>query len=204
MFAIIVGSDKNFRHSAYTETVAKVSGGEVIVLDDTMSVLADMEQYMYPSLFETLAPVVHAKYVLGMNTELFTIDFAKKLAASPTLFIFEEIALGAPVLTLAKKHATAVHAGEKVVAKKKESDIFAVTNALTAKDKKSRWLAFHASLAHHPIEAIMGILYWKVRDMALRGSTDAKYMYQSLMNAHARSFQTGAPLALLVEKVILE
>lgn len=201
---ILVLGDSAFRKEKITETYAQMQSSEQVFLDDTMATIADMEQYLYPSLFTLDAPLVHAKYVLSMGADGVQTDFIKKLAASPTVFLFEELALPATLLTIAKKHGV-VHAPAKEVktAKSAKGDIFAVTNALTAKDKKSRWLAFHASLAEHPIEAIMGILYWKVRDMALRGNADAWQLYHNLMHAHAQSFQKGIPLALAVEKVIL-
>jgi hypothetical protein len=168
--------------------------------------VADLEQYLYPSLFSIAPPVVHLKFILGSDTESLNTPFLKKLLASPTVFIFEEMALSTPTLSLFKKTGAILHLEKKAPAVKKEGDIFAVTKALTASDKKSRWLAYRTAIAEHPIEAIVGILYWKIRDLANKSpSKKEEYLslYGRLLAAHAKAWESGVPLELMIEKVLL-
>ncbi len=197
MIILVAHTDKDWRKQQIATLLADWVNSEPIVLDDTAAELADMEGYCYPSLFSLSVPIVHSKFLLMDGAASFDVSLAKKLAASPTVFLFEEFSVPAPLVTLAKKYGAIVHTGEKVAKKKKETDFFAVTNVLTAPDKKRRWMAYRAALNDQPIEAFIGILYWKARQMK-------SGVYEKLLDAQARAWMTGAPLELLIEKVILE
>lgn len=202
MLYLVVGDNHILRTTQIATIVPEE--GEVFVFDETQGTLLDLEQFLYPSLFMAAAPVVHLKYML--DTDVLTGMFLQKLLASPTMFVFEEIAVPSPIVTSFKKAGAIVHTQEKANNTKKESDIFAVISAITALDKKKRWMAYRDALTAHPVEAIMGILYWKVRDMANKMPKEKeKYLslYRRLLNAHARAWETGTPLELVVEKVIL-
>ena len=204
----LVVSDQKSKRLAYIEAVvANQIQSEIVVYDDTYGTVAELEQYLYPSLFNTAPPIVHLKYLLDGKTDELTSVFTKKLLASPTLFLFEEMALSKSVITGLKKSGAVVHSDEPAKISKKESDIFAVTKVFTASDKKARWMAYQSALKEHSIEAIIGILYWKIKDLVSKskGVEKSKYqkLYHDLLDAHTRAWQRGAPLALLIEKVIL-
>lgn len=202
MLCVVVGD--NHRERTQTIDALLPTEGEVFVFDETMGTVGDLEQYLYPSLFMSAPPVIHAKYMLA--TEPLEPSFVRQLLASPTLFIFEEIELPAPLVTVFKKQGVVIHAQEKTKTIKKEADIFVVTGALMASDKKKRWMIYRDALTQHPIEAIMGILYWKVRDMALKNPKEKAVhlkLYRELLNAHARAWESGTPLELEIEKVLL-
>lgn len=203
MIIIVAHEQKEWRAKQIATVLAPWKESEPIVLDDTSSSITDMEGYCYPSLFSLTVPVVHAKFLLMSDSGSFDTTLAKKLSTSPTVFLFEEFSTTTPVATLAKKHGAIVHTGEKIVKQKKENDFFTVTNILTASDKKARWMAYRAVLATQPIESFIGILYWKARQMKIPADKKMS-MYEALLDAQARAWQTGAPLELLIEKVILE
>lgn len=202
MLFIIVGDNKTFRKEKLDEILEPFTESERIVYTDTAGAVQDLEQFLYPSLFTISAPVVHAQF---MFSEAVTTELAKKLIASPTVFIFEEFELPSPTGTALKKNGAIIYAAEKSKARKIENDIFAAVACITAVDKKSRWLAYRSALENHSIEAILGILYWKVRTLAANGGADSPYLrlYSKLLEAHARAWQSGAPLAALIERVIL-
>jgi hypothetical protein len=58
---------------------------------------------------------------------------------------------------------------------------------------------------HHAPEAILGILYWKLRDLITKGRNAVQYQeqYRALLSAHAKAWEQGVPIALAIEKVIL-
>ncbi len=202
MIIVVVGDNQTLRRTHIDTVINQES--DVLYFDDTYGSLRDLEQFLYPSLFSAVAPVVHVKYMLESDT--LAPEFIKKLLASPTLFLFEEIALPSPLLSSYKKLGAVVHAQEKEKKSNKQSDIFAATLALTAKDKKSRWLAYHAALESHPIEAIIGILYWKLKDLITKNPAQKKIylpLYRALIEAHAAAWKEGTPLTLAIEKVIL-
>lgn len=203
MLYIIVADNKPFRSKCLSEVISQFSESEVITVDDTLMNLLDLEQFLYPSLFSFGVPIVHGRFLLD-NNEIDTI-LAKKLSASPTIFIFEEIVLPKDTANVLKKAGAILHEGQSTKIKKPKEDIFAATLCITAKDKKSRWLAYRSALEKQPIEAILGILYWKVRTLAIKEPTIGKYgnLYRELLEAQARAWRTGAPLETLIEKVIL-
>jgi hypothetical protein len=206
MIVFVTGDNKEFRQKSIEDVLATLEDSDHLILDDTLITVPDLEQYLYPSLFTLAAPVIHLKFLLDGDTADFHTERIKKLMASPTTFIFEELSVPAAILTAAKKHGAIMHASPKEKSSPKEDTLFNVTKALTAGDKKARWLAFRDAMEKHSIEAIMGILYWKARELAVKKSSDQqayKELYQALLHAHAKAWQTGAPLELLIEKVIL-
>ena len=179
-------------------------GGERIVLNDAEISFSDLEQFLYPSLFSMSTPIVHARFFLE-RTEADD-ELIKKMIASPTIFIFEEFTLQK---TTEKKMSTLgalVSTSETKKTKKNSPDVFAVTGCLTAKDKKSRWLIYRSAVEQQPIEAILGILYWKVRTLASKEKKGNRYevLYRAMLQAQMKAWRTGAPLDVLIEKIILE
>ncbi|MEO5646274.1 MAG: hypothetical protein ABIO57_00700 [Candidatus Paceibacterota bacterium] len=209
MLTIVVADAKLFRTTRIAELIKTYDGGEVIVLDDTFMSVADLEQYLYPSLFVINAPLVHTRFILDAKEKDLTPALTKKLMASPTIFLLEELALSKPFITSLKKQGIEVHIDEKPSSAKAptgKGNLFGVTNLVTMQNKKDRWMAYQAAIAEYPIEAILGMLYWKVRDMVLK-ERDANgqhhTLYTKLLEAHATAWQQGTPLTLAIEKTLL-
>ncbi len=204
MIYLIVSDNKDVRNSHISGIVSGSEYSEVFSFDDTFGGILDLEQYLFPSLFSIAPPIIHIRFMLEADS--LSPIFIKKLLASPTMFLFEEMNLAAPVITMLKKSGAIVHSESKTKQIKKTSDIFGATLAITAKDKKSRWIAYRNALKDHPIEAIIGILYWKVRDLASKNLKEKEnyiLLYKNLLSSHAMAWQSGTPLELAVEKVIL-
>jgi hypothetical protein len=208
MLTIIVAESKPFRKTHLDALIAQFVPTEVIAFDDTILAIADLEQYIYPSLFNTGSSLVHARFVLDAKEKDITSELLKKIIASPTVFVFEELTLSKPFLTNVKKQGAVIYqepSSAKATAGKQES-LFGVT-ALITLPKKERWMAYQKAVAQYPIEAILGMLYWKVRDLALKEkSINGAYheLYAAMIEAHARAWQYGTPLQLAIEKVLLQ
>lgn len=200
MVFLVVDHKQRARHSHIATIIEPLAESEVLFFDDTMGSVVDLEQYLYPSLFVSAAPIIHVKFVLGEDA--IATPLLKQLIASPTVFVFEEMQVPTSIVTAFKKAGAVVHSAEKKSAAKKEGDIFAITKALTAPDKKSRWLAYRAALIDNSIEGVIGILYWKAKELV---ASNKKYhaLYRALIQAHARAWEQGTPLELEIEKVIL-
>ncbi len=204
MIILIVADDKAFRSAHVTKTLTTYAQSEVLRHQDTP--IAELEQYIYPSLFVSVAPVVHISFGLSDEPEAANALFLKKLMASPTLFLFEEMTLPAGLITVFQKSGAVVHRSEIKKTAKKTNDIFAVTKALTNPDKKSRWIAYRTALVAQPIEAIIGILYWKLQDLIAKNPKDKERyvaLYKNMLSAHMRAWESGAPLEAMIEKVLL-
>lgn len=203
MFVVAVSDTKSFRKDCANNICGDL---DRIFLDDTLSSIFDLEQYLYPSLFETQTPIVYAQFMLeGKGFEL-TADFIKKLSASPTIFFFEEFSLPTTFITTLKKNGALIHTHTEKKPTKKTDDIFSLASSIITFDKKSSWLNFQKAVDKQPVEALLGIMYWKVRDMMLKNPKNFnqyKKLYTELLQAHMKSWRTNTPLKFLIEKVLL-
>jgi len=114
--------------------------------------------------------------------------------------------LSKPFITTLKKQGAVVHTDDTPKKSAAKDNLFAVTGLITLPSKKDRWLAYQKAIAQHPIEAILGMLYWKVRDMVLKekdASGQYHMLYTALLAAHAKAWQDGTPLELAIEKALL-
>jgi hypothetical protein len=203
MLQIIVGIDTDKRIEKRNSIFAELKS-EVIILDDTNTTNENLEEYIYPSLFSIGTPVVHGKFILE-NGPIINKDLIQKLVASPTFFILEELSIASPILKNFEKEGAIVHQ-YKTISSPQTNTIFEVTNALTAQGKKDRWLAWQKAKIDNSAEALIGILYWKLKQLIDKNSKDInlKRIYQSLMKAQKNAWQRGTPLDLAIEKVILK
>ncbi len=109
MLTIVVADSKSFRTARIASIVAEYVPDEIIMFDDTLMNVIDLEQYLYPSLFSNTAPLIHTKFILDAKEKDLTALLLKKLIASPTVFVFEELQVSKPFLTAAKKQGATVH-----------------------------------------------------------------------------------------------
>jgi hypothetical protein len=206
MIILISSDQKDFRKTHIAKTLSETPESEVIFFDDTYGNVLDLEQYIFPSLFSISMPIIHLKFVINENVSLITTDLLKKLASSPTIFLFEEMVTPASIVTLFKKSGGLLHIDDKKPVVKKDSNIFSVTNIITNKDKKTRWLAYQKAISEYEIEAIVGILYWKIKDLISKSKNDKEYfqnLYTKMLMAHKDAWQRNVPLELTIEKVLL-
>ncbi len=205
MLQIIIGTDVEARIKKRNTLLAK-DIDDVIFLDDMNCDISLLEQYAFPSLFSLSSPVVHARYLLEQNEDQLNRELLKTLIASPTFFLLEERSLPISFLKTLEKAGVIVHLDKPEKSLAKQTTIWGVTNAITSKSKKDRWLAYRKTLEEHPVEAIVGILYWKLRQLieAAPKNQAFKNMYSAFMKAHKTAWQKGFPLELAIEKVILE
>ena len=205
MIELIVGVDTSSRIKKRQEFIPS-DCEDVIVLDDINSDLLELERFVYPSLFSLNTPIVHAKYLIESSGAEVVTKILKTLISSPTRFILEERSVSSTIIKMIEKEGGIVHQDNKIKSTAKPSTIFAITNILTITNKKERWLIYQKAKEEHAVEALIGILYWKLRDLIASSTANTKYkeMYRALMEAHKKAWQLGTPLEIAIEKVILE
>jgi hypothetical protein len=205
MIEVIVSANKEWRNKQKEKSLQK-NKGEIIYLDDTKANILDLKEYAFPSLFSIGTPMVFSSFLLDEYQKDLSTNLLKTLLSSPTLFIFEEISLPRSVIKTLEKEGAIVFEQKEEKKAPKANTIFAVTNALTAPNKKDRWLSYQASRQEHSAEALIGILYWKLRQLIDNNSNKKHFLelYRSLMLAQKESWQKGFSLDLAIEKVILE
>ena len=205
MLQIIIAEDFNTRVINRNKEISKYKE-EVISIDDSNYSFSNLQNFIYPSLFSERAPFVHAKNLIEEFENEVTKEILKSLVESPTIFLLEEKNITNSILKLIEKEGGLVSNFKTIKKTEQKSNIFSVTNAITSTSKKERWLSYRKALEDHPVEAILGILYWKLRDTISKPSNKNKYFkdfYTSLMHAHKNAWQSGFDLELAIEKTIL-
>lgn len=179
---------------------------DLIFLDDMNADISALENYAFPSLFTTSAPVVHGRYLIEQYSEQLDNELIKTLILSPTFFLLEERAVASALIKTLEKSGAIVHLEKPAKSTKAQSNIFNVTAVVTSASKKDKWLSYQKAIEEHAVEAVMGIIYWKLRSLIDASPKNQSYknMYTAFMKAHKRSWQRGFPLELAIEKAILE
>lgn len=206
MLQVIVSPDINTR-AKKRASILSLYKEEVINISDENSSILDLEQYLFPSLFSSGNTVVHARYLLEEYGDLLDKSLLTKLIKSPTFFLLEERILGTPVIKMLEKEGASVFLEKNKSSVVKKGNIFSVTEAITANSKKDRWMAYQKSKLEHSPEALIGILYWKLRDLIEKNPSKSKPfkdLYTKLIKAHKKAWQAGFSLDMAIERAILE
>ena len=183
-----------------------LSGQDPIFLDDMVADFLALEHYAFPSLFSLAKPVIHGRYIIEQYADQINKELLATLVVSPTIFVLEEKSVGSVLIKTLEKAGAFVQQDKPIKAQVKQSNIFNVTNVITSSSKKDRWLSYRKALEEHAVEAIMGILYWKLRSLIETSAKKKVFQdtYTAFMRAHKESWQKGFPLELAIEKAILE
>ena len=100
----------------------------------------------------------------------YVVERLKILKASDNIFIILENSLDKATLTKFEKNAEKIQAfgEEKAEIKKKDFNLFAMTDALGARNQKRLWTLYQQALQHDVVsEELHGILFWQVKSMLL-------------------------------------
>lgn len=120
--------------------------------------------------------------------------FLKKLsdiADSPNVFVMREGAVDKETLLLIVDEAERVQRYEKKELKKKEFNIFSLTDAFGRRDKKQLWVLLQKAVASGAVpEEIHGILFWQLKSimLALQCKTAEEAGVKPFVWSKARTF----------------
>lgn len=174
----------------------RLSQEELLAMASTQSLLGDVRVFRLQGA------------LAGGRGEEF-LDIARELAVSPHTFVLlEEKLLKKPTELLAKAGAELVV--YPAVKKEEGFNMFALTYAFAARDRKKLWLLLHAALRSGAVpEAMLGMLHWKVRDMLGKGER-GKYSHvelarisKELVVLYHDSHRGAGDLSLLLERFVL-
>ncbi len=99
----------------------------------------------------------------------FILEKLELMGKSQSDFIFLEGKLGKPILDVFKKVRAELNIFELPKEKKEKFDNFLVANAFGAKDKLNMWIYFRQAIdLGVGMEEIIGVLFWKIKDMLLK------------------------------------
>lgn len=107
----------------------------------------------------------------------FIVDNLDKMESSPNIFLFSEGKLKKPILDAFKKALPAqagraeINIFEQISLKKESFNSFLLANALGDRNKLQLWIYFRQAMENGiMLEALLGILHWKMKDMILKKS----------------------------------
>jgi len=145
--------------------------------------------YSGSSLFEAVSIIVFQNIFEYQETRDFVLDKLEKMGESDNHFIFLEGKLNKPILDAFKKvgvKRAQVNIFELPKEKKEKYDNFLVANAFANKDKLNTWIYFRQAMdAGVNMEEIIGVLFWKIKDMLLK-SNFSKFSEQQLKTFASR------------------
>lgn len=128
--------------------------------------------YSGVSLFSALSAIVLQNIFESEEARIFILDKLKLMGESENSFIFLEGKLNKPILDAFKKvepKRLQMNVFELPKEKKEKYDNFLVANAFANKDKLNTWIHFRRAMdVGVGMEEIIGVLFWKIKDMLLK------------------------------------
>src|SRR3989344_6902724 len=125
--------------------------------------------YSGSSLFSPMSAVLFRDVLEREEVRDFILDKLNPMSQSDNSFIFVEGKLNKSVLDAFKKARAEINVFELPKAKKEKFDNFLVANAFSQKDKLNMWIYFRQAMdIGVGMEEIVGVLFWKIKDMLLK------------------------------------
>lgn len=125
--------------------------------------------YSGASLFSALSAIILKDILEREETASFALSKLKEMGESGNSFVFLEGKLNKATLDAFKKARAEINVFELPKEKKEKYDNFLVANAFANKDKLNTWICFRQAMdLGVGMEEIIGVLFWKIKDMLLR------------------------------------
>lgn len=173
MIFLFAGDDAKSKYSSYEEFIKTVSRERDVVFvgRNNFDSLQIESFYSGANLFSPLSAVVFENILDYPEKRDFILEKLPLLAESSNFFIFLEGKLGKPITDVFKKVRAELNVFELPKAKKEKFDNFLVANAFEKKDKLHTWIYFREAMDKGVgMEEIIGVLFWKIKNMLLRKS----------------------------------
>ncbi len=171
MIYLFAGDDAKKKIANYEKFIQSLpKGAEIFSITRNSFDPAQIESfYSGLSLFSAVSVVIFDGILEREETRDFILKVLSRMAESANFFVFLESKLGKPVLDAFKKARAEVNVFELPKEKKEKYDNFLVANAFGSRDKLNTWIYFRQAMeAGVGMEEIIGVLFWKLKDMILR------------------------------------
>ncbi|MFA6520093.1 MAG: hypothetical protein WCT44_00625 [Candidatus Paceibacterota bacterium] len=125
--------------------------------------------YSGESLFSAKSAIIFEGALERQETRDFILEKLELMGESNNHFIFIEGKLNKPIIDAFKKARAEINVFELPKEKKEKYDNFLVANAFANKDKLNTWIYFRQAMdVGVGMEEIIGVLFWKIKDMILK------------------------------------
>lgn len=170
--------------------------------------------YSGTGLFSKTSAVVFSDILENIETRDFILKKLKFMGESGNTFVFLERKLGKPALDAFKKinsKKAQIHLLELPKEKKEKFNNFLLANALGQKDKLNLWIYYRQAVNRGVgLEELIGVLFWKVKDMFLKRNfgklspEQAKNLIEKLPYLLPEARKRGHDAELAFERFLLE
>ncbi len=213
MIYLFAGDDTAKKKKAYNNFLETLKGGvEVLEINHNSFDRMQVESlYSGGGLFSSKFVVVFNNILDREENRDFVLEKLPLMGESESIFIFLETKLNKTVVDEFKKARTEINIFELPKEKKEKYDNFLVANAFAERNKLNTWVFYRQAVdLGVGLEELVGVLFWKIKDMILRNNF-SKFSKEELQNyaatlacilPEARSEGRDAEAAL--EKFLLE
>lgn len=172
MLYLISGTDADKKRSALGRLFETYSAGSVFFVRKGEQYAAIIDEHAgSASLFGGPVAVFLDTVLTDKETRAYILPRVRALADSANAFIFSEEKPVKEILDAFKKAGAEMHSFDRMEKKEREDggiNLFALTDAVAARDKKSAWvLLLRALRSGKSPEEIAGLLFWQVKNLIL-------------------------------------
>lgn len=191
MLYLFAGDDAKNKILNYEKFIQEIpKGTEVFQISRNNFDSMQIESfYSGASLFFASCMVVFQGILEREENRDFVLSKLNLMGESGNSFVFLEGKLNKPVLDLFKKvepKKIKINIFELPKEKKEKYDNFLVANAFANKDKLNTWICFRQAMdLGVGMEEIIGVLFWKVKDLLLKRNF-TKFSEEQLKNFAAK------------------
>jgi hypothetical protein len=171
MIYLFCGDDVKNKHSNYEKFIKSLpTGTETFFIGKNDFDPMEAESlYSGAGLFFTKCAVVFTNIFEKEETLNFILSKLSLISESENYFIFLEGKLNKGVLDAFKKARAEINVFELPKEKTEKFNNFLLANAFGDKDKLNLWIYFRQAIENGAVmEELIGILFWKVKEMLLK------------------------------------
>ena len=184
MIYLFCGDDVKNKHSSYEKFIKSIPAGTetFFVSKNDFNPIQTESFYSGSGLFFTKCVVVFTNIFEKEETLDFVLEKLNLMGESENSFVFLEGKLNKAVLDAFKKARAELNVFELPKEKVERFNNFLLANALENRDKFNLWIYFRQALENEAgMEELVGILFWKAKDMLLKKSF-SKFSESELKN----------------------
>ncbi len=202
---LYLGTDRNAARATMNVAMQKIKGADVIRITDSHTVEDLQTALQGGGMFGGKRILVFEGVCAHPELCDVLVDSLEYISQlDDDVFVYEE----KPLAELRKKLEKYADTVEKFEAPKKERDtsIFAIANALRARDKKALWVSYMKEVAkENAPEAIHGVLFWAAKDMLTKSPHDmrARTLVAALSMLPHEARRRGEDLEYALERFVI-
>jgi hypothetical protein len=182
MLYLFSGDDAENKIPSYEKFIKSIPAGtETFFMNRNDFDQTQIESlYSGAGLFFSKCAVIFQNIFEREETQDFILKKLEFMGQSDSSFIFLEGKLNKPILDAFKKARAELNIFELPKEKTEKFNNFLIANAFEKKDKLNMWIYFRQAIDRGvEMEELIGVLFWKIKDMLLRKSFN-KFSEQQL------------------------